>query len=75
MSASSLHAHWHFFLPTEPISIRRSDNLLALLEFSKSSSVRLKACQAVDALLQGSLAFLNLADDRFAFSYKFRQHV
>ncbi|TNY23415.1 hypothetical protein DMC30DRAFT_407922 [Rhodotorula diobovata] len=58
-----LHAHWQLFLADSP-HLRTRHTLFSLVENDASHSVRLRACAAIDALLDESAPYLSLAEDR-----------
>jgi hypothetical protein len=59
----SLHPHWSLFMSDSPYASSRH-TLLSLVEFDPAPAVRLRACAALQAMLEGSVTYLAIAEDR-----------
>lgn len=59
----ALYGHWSLFLADSPYA-RSRKTLVTLVESDPAVAVRVRACQALEALLQGSTAYLAIAEDR-----------
>ncbi|KAK4698557.1 hypothetical protein P7C70_g7716, partial [Phenoliferia sp. Uapishka_3] len=59
----SLYPHWHLFLSDSPYA-RSRKTLITLIETDPSISVKTRAVQALDALIQDSTPYLAIAEDR-----------
>ncbi|KAI5480478.1 Armadillo-type fold domain containing protein [Pseudohyphozyma bogoriensis] len=59
----ALYPHWNYFLADSPY-LRAGKSLLSLVESDPSLSVRVKAAQALEALLAHSKSYLAIAEDR-----------
>ncbi|ORY92635.1 hypothetical protein BCR35DRAFT_336944 [Leucosporidium creatinivorum] len=58
-----LYTQWNLFLADSPY-LRHRPSLINLVESDPSSSVRLRACAALDAMLSESAPYLAIAEDR-----------
>lgn len=61
--AKALYPHWGLFLADSPY-LRSRRNLLTLVESDPAVAVRIRACHVLVALLDGSMAYLAIAEDR-----------
>ncbi|GAA5885579.1 hypothetical protein JCM6882_007479 [Rhodosporidiobolus microsporus] len=62
-NSKALHKHWPLFLADSPY-LRSRPTLFTLMESDPSRSVRLQACNAFSAMLEGSANYLAIAEDR-----------
>ncbi|GAA6018518.1 hypothetical protein JCM11491_006432 [Sporobolomyces phaffii] len=62
-NARGLQKHWHHFLSDSPY-LRNRLTLMTLVESDPARDVRLQACRALEAMLEDSAAYLNIAQDR-----------
>lgn len=63
-NGKALHQHWTHFL-SDSRFMRSRITLLSLIETDPAIPVRIQACQTLEALLEGSSAYLAIADDRY----------
>ncbi|GAA5982064.1 hypothetical protein JCM10908_004722 [Rhodotorula pacifica] len=61
--ARALHKHWHLFLADSPF-LRTRPTLSSLIESDPSRTVRIQAALTLKTMLEGSEAFLAIAEDR-----------
>lgn len=61
--ARALHKHWHLFLADSPF-LRNRPTLFSLIESDPSRTVRTRAALTLKCMLEGSEAFLAIAEER-----------
>ncbi|KAL8279303.1 hypothetical protein RQP46_008340 [Phenoliferia psychrophenolica] len=62
-NSRALYGQWQLFFADSPYA-RSRKTLVTLIETDPAVAVRVRACRALDALLQGSTAYLAIAEDR-----------
>ncbi|GAA5904477.1 uncharacterized protein JCM6883_006504 [Sporobolomyces salmoneus] len=58
-----LQVHWQHFVSDSPY-LRNRSTLMTLVESDPILEVRIQACQTLEAMLEGSTAYLSIAQDR-----------
>ncbi|CAG8454565.1 10543_t:CDS:10 [Acaulospora morrowiae] len=63
-SAKLLYPYWNNFLPDTHASLSTAPSLLTLILYENTLAIRIAACSAITAMIDGSKQYLAAADDR-----------